>query len=151
MGLAPPTRLGPYEAISPLGVGGLGEAYGGRPARLDRTVALKILPESFSTSPESWQRFGREARALGRLAHPNNRALFGVGSAERVEYLVVELLESETPVARLGRDSLPLGQMLCYGKEIAGALDAARRTGTVHRDKPGNLHRRQEPRFTDGY
>ena len=96
MALSKGTRLGPYEILSPLGAGGMGEVYRARDTRLERTVAIKVLPERFTTDLESRQRFEREARAISQLSHPNICALYDVGSQEGTEYLVMELLEGET-------------------------------------------------------
>jgi Tol biopolymer transport system component/predicted Ser/Thr protein kinase len=133
-------RLGPYEILSPLGAGGMGEVYRARDTRLERTVAVKVLPERLSSSPEGRQRFEREARTISQLSHPHICALYDVGSADGVEYLVMELLEGETLSQRLAKGPLPLEQALRYGIEIADALDKAHRQGIVHRDlKPANV------------
>ncbi|MGH9315540.1 MAG: protein kinase domain-containing protein, partial [Thermoanaerobaculia bacterium] len=134
------TRLGPYEVLSPLGAGGMGEVYKARDTRLEREVAVKVLPQNLSSSEEMRQRFEREAKAISQLSHPHICALYDVGSHEGVEYLVMELLEGETLAARLAKGPLPLDQTLRYGVEIADALDKAHRQGIVHRDlKPGNV------------
>jgi Tol biopolymer transport system component len=138
--LASGTKLGPYEIVSALGAGGMGEVYRARDARLHREVAVKVLPERFAATPESRERFEREARTVSQLAHPNVCALYDVGRESGVEYLVMELLEGETLADRLGRGALPLEQALRIGSQIAAALDAAHRKGIVHRDlKPGNV------------
>ncbi|MGH9391498.1 MAG: serine/threonine-protein kinase, partial [Vicinamibacteria bacterium] len=140
MTLAVGTRLGPYEILSPLGAGGMGEVYKARDTRLERTVAIKVLPQRLSSSPEMRQRFEREARAISQLSHPHICALYDVGSHEGVEYLVMELLEGETLAARLVKGPLPVEQTLKFGVEIADALGKAHRQGIVHRDlKPGNV------------
>jgi Tol biopolymer transport system component len=140
MSLNAGTRLGPYEIVAPLGAGGMGEVYKARDSRLDRTVAVKTLPASIAHSPEAQQRFEREAKAISRLSHPHICALFDVGNADGIEYLVMELLEGETLAARLAKGPLPMGQVLRYGTEIAEALAAAHRQGIIHRDlKPGNV------------
>jgi Tol biopolymer transport system component len=132
-------RLGPYEILSPLGAGGMGEVYRARDTRLDRDVAVKVLPEQLS-SPEMRQRFEREARAVSQLSHPHICAIYDVGSQDGVEYLVMELLEGETLATRLARGPVPPEQALRHGIEIADALDRAHRAGVVHRDlKPGNV------------
>jgi Tol biopolymer transport system component len=134
------TRLGPYEILSPLGAGGMGEVYKARDTRLERTVAVKVLPSHLSDSPDVRQRFEREAKMISQLSHPHICALHDVGSQDGVEYLVMELLEGETLSDRLARGPLPLEQTLRYGQEIADALDRAHRQGIVHRDlKPGNV------------
>jgi eukaryotic-like serine/threonine-protein kinase len=139
MALTSGTRLGPYEIESPLGAGGMGEVYRARDTRLDRTVAIKILPSHLS-SPEARQRFEREARAISSLNHPHICTLHDIGQQDGTDYLVMEYLEGETLADRLRKGSLPLPQALQYGVQIAEALDKAHRTGVVHRDlKPGNI------------
>src|SRR6266496_4036549 len=134
------TRLGPYEILSPLGAGGMGEVYKARDTRLDRTVAIKVLPQHLSSSPEVRQRFEREAKTISQLSHPHICALYDVGNQDGVEYLVMEYLEGETLAERLVKGPLPAEQILRYGIEIADALDKAHRQGIVHRDlKPGNV------------
>ncbi len=140
MTLSQGTRLGPYEILAPVGAGGMGEVYRARDTRLERTVAVKVLPPHLSGSEEIRQRFEREARAISSLSHAHICALYDVGNQEGTEYLVMEFLEGETLTDRLGRGSLPLDQVLRYGIEIADALDKAHRQGIVHRDlKPGNI------------
>jgi Tol biopolymer transport system component/tRNA A-37 threonylcarbamoyl transferase component Bud32 len=134
------TRLGPYEVLSPLGAGGMGEVYKARDTRLERTVAIKVLPQHLSSSEEVRQRFEREAKTISSLSHPHVCALYDVGSQDGVEYLVMEYLEGETLADRLLKGPLPTEQTLRYGIEIADALDKAQRQGIVHRDlKPGNV------------
>src|SRR5438477_2268610 len=124
------TRLGPYEVIAPIGAGGMGEVWRGRDTRLDRSVAIKIVP------PEFAQRFEREAKMISQLSHPNICTLYDVGE----NYLVMELLDGESLADRLAKGPLPLDQVLRYGVQIADALDKAHRAGIVHRDlKPGNI------------
>src|SRR5262244_319880 len=133
-------RLGPYEILAPLGAGGMGEVYKARDTRLERTVAIKVLPQRLSSSPEVRQRFEREAKTISQLSHPHICALYDVGREGETEYLVMEYLEGETLAERLVKGSLPLEQTLRYGVEIAAALDTAHRQGIVHRDlKPGNV------------
>jgi len=140
MSLSAGSRLGPYEIVSPLGAGGMGEVYKARDTRLERTVAVKVLPSHLSASPESRQRFEREARTISQLSHPHICALHDVGREGEVEYLVMEYLEGETLADRLLKGPLPLEQTLRYGMQIADALDKAHRQGIVHRDlKPGNV------------
>ena len=140
MTLAAGTRLGPYEIVAPAGAGGMGEVYRARDTRLDRTVAVKVLPEHLSSSPELRQRFEREAKTISLLSHPHICALFDVGSQDGIEYLVMEYLEGETLSERLVRGPLPAEQTLRYAIEMADALDRAHRQGVVHRDlKPGNV------------
>jgi Tol biopolymer transport system component len=140
MGLTSGTKLGPYEIVSPLGAGGMGEVYRALDTRLERTVAVKILPSHLSEDPEAKQRFDREARAISSLSHPNICHLYDVGQQDGTSYLVMEYLEGETLSDRLVRGALPLGQVLKYGAQIADALHKAHRCGVVHRDlKPGNV------------
>jgi len=140
MALASGTRLGPYEIQSPLGAGGMGEVYLARDTRLERTVAIKILPAEFSADAERRQRLSREARAVSSLSHPNICALYDVGQQDGMDYLVMEHLEGETLGDRLEKGPLPTEQVLRIGMEIAGALHVAHRRGLVHRDlKPGNV------------
>ena len=140
MTLTAGTRLGPYEILSPLGAGGMGEVYRAKDTRLDRTVAVKVLPQHLSSSAEIRQRFEREAKTISQLSHPNICALYDVGREGETEYLVMELLEGESLADRLGKGAMPMDQALLIGIEIVGALDAAHRRGIVHRDlKPGNV------------
>jgi Tol biopolymer transport system component len=140
MTLSAGSRLGPYEIVSPLGAGGMGEVYRAKDTRLDRTVAVKVLPAHLSSSAESRQRFEREAKTISQLSHPHICALYDVGREGETEYLVMEYLEGETLSDRLAKGALPLEQTLRYGIEIADALDKAHRQGIVHRDlKPGNV------------
>jgi serine/threonine protein kinase len=140
MTLATGTKLGPYEILAPIGAGGMGEVYKARDTRLERTVAVKVLPQHLSASPEVRQRFEREAKTISQLSHPHICALYDVGRAGETEYLVMEYLEGETLLERLAKGPLPLEQTLKYGVEIADALDKAHRQGIVHRDlKPGNV------------
>jgi Serine/threonine protein kinase len=118
----------------------MGEVYRARDTRLERTVAIKVLPAHLSASPEVRQRFEREAKTISQLSHPHICALYDVGNQDGVEFLVMEYLEGETLADRLSKGPLPLEQTLRYGVEIAGALEKAHRQGVVHRDlKPGNV------------
>ncbi len=140
MTISPGNRLGPYEILGQIGAGGMGEVYRAKDTRLERTVAVKVLPPHLSASPESRQRFEREAKTISQLSHLHICALYDVGREGETEYLVMELLEGETLSDRLGKGPLPLEQTLRYGTEIADALDKAHRQGIVHRDlKPGNV------------
>jgi eukaryotic-like serine/threonine-protein kinase len=140
MSLASGTKLGPYEIQSPLGAGGMGEVYRAKDTRLDRTVAVKILPSHLSDNPEAKQRFDREARAISSLNHPNICTLHDVGHQDGVDFLVMEFLEGETLADRLLRGPLPTEQVLKYGIEICEGLERAHKSGVVHRDlKPGNV------------
>jgi eukaryotic-like serine/threonine-protein kinase len=140
MGLPTGTRLGPYEIGEPLGAGGMGEVYRARDTRLDRTVAIKVLPQHLADTPEARQRFEREARAVSALNHPHICTLHDVGSQDGTEFLVMEYLEGETLAARLEKGPLPVEQVLRISMEVADALDKAHRQGIIHRDlKPGNI------------
>jgi serine/threonine-protein kinase len=134
------TRLGPYEIIGPLGAGGMGEVYRARDVRLQRDVAIKILPELFASDPERVARFHREAQAVAALNHPNIGAIFGFEESAHSKYLVLELVEGETLADRLGRGALALGEALTIARQIAEALEAAHARGIAHRDlKPANV------------
>ena len=140
MPIHPGSKLGPYEILSPLGSGGMGEVYRAKDTRLDRTVAIKILPASISADPVAKQRFEREAKTISGLNHPNICTLHDVGSQDGVDYLVMECVEGETLAKRLEKGALPVEQVLKIGAQVADALDQAHRNGVVHRDlKPGNV------------
>src|SRR6202451_4885216 len=140
MSLSAGTKLGPYEIQSLLGAGGMGEVYRARDTRLDRTVAIKILPQGLADTPEVRQRFEREARAVSSLNHPHICALYDVGNQDGIEYLVMEYIEGETLAKRLEGGPLATTDLLRYAIEIADALDRAHRQGGIHRDlKPGNI------------
>ncbi len=148
-------RIGPYQLASRIGAGGMGEVYKAIDTRLDRTVAVKVLPAHVASDPQARERFDREGRAIAALNHPHICALYDVGEATlpgdrssassheppvTVQFLVMELLEGETLAARLTRGPLPLAETLDYAVQIASALDKAHRAGIVHRDlKPGNI------------
>ena len=127
MSLAAGTRLGPYEVLSPLGAGGMGEVYRAKDTRLDREVAVKVLPEHLSSNSELRQRFEREARAISALTHPHICTLHDVGNQDGIEYLVMELIEGQSLAQRLENGALPPDQVIRYGIEIADALEAAHR------------------------
>jgi Tol biopolymer transport system component len=140
MALVAGTRLGPYEVVSPLGAGGMGEVYRARDTRLDRTVAIKVLSSELSSNADLKARFEREARAISQLNHPNICTLHDVGNESGTDYLVMEYLEGESLADRLRKGPFPLDQLVKIGCEIADALDKAHRAGIVHRDlKPGNV------------
>ncbi len=151
MPLSPGARLGPYEVLEPLGAGGMGEVYKARDVRLERTVAIKLLPADLSADPQFRERFEREAKSISSLGHPNVCTLFDIGESASpnaaagrpsapLRYLVLEYLDGETLAAKLGRGALPLPDALRIGLDILSALDAAHRRGIVHRDlKPGNV------------
>ena len=138
--LNPGTKLGPYEILSQLGAGGMGEVYQARDLRLDRLVAIKILPAHLADLPELRKRFEREARALANLKHSNICVLYDIGRQDGTDFLVMEYLEGETLSARLKKGPLPVEQVLQYAAEVSDALDNAHRDGFTHRDiKPGNI------------
>src|SRR6201987_3913959 len=140
MALTSGTKLGPYEIQAPLGAGGMGEVYRAKDTRLERTVAIKILPVHLSADPVRKQRFEREAKTITSLNHPHICVLYDVGHQDGTDYLGMEGIEGETLAKRLEKGPLPLEQVLKYGAQIADALDKAHRSGVVHRDlKPGNL------------
>ncbi len=134
------SRLGPYEIVSPLGAGGMGEVYRARDTRLARDVALKVLPASFADDKARLSRFRQEACAAGALNHPNILAIYDVGADDSAPYVVSELLEGETLRQRLGGAALPQRKAIDYSQQIAQGLAAAHEKGIVHRDlKPENL------------
>jgi len=141
MALENGTRLGPYEVLAPAGAGGMGEVYRARDTRLDRIVALKVMPAHLAATPALRERFEREARAISHLNHPNICTLHDIGP----DYLVMELVEGETLADLLAQrprtsPGLPLDDTLRMARQIASALDAAHDAGIVHRDlKPGNI------------
>jgi serine/threonine protein kinase len=140
MPLSTGSRLGPYEIQFALGAGGMGEVYKARDTRLDRTVAIKILPDTLATDPQFRERFDREAKAISQLTHPNICTLYDVGEQAGTAYLVMEYLEGETLEQRLKKGVLALDEALKTAIQIADALSAAHRRGIVHRDlKPGNV------------
>ena len=140
MALLPGTTLGPYEIQSPLGAGGMGEVYRARDTRLERAVAIKVLPKELSCDSVRRQRFEREAKTISSLNHPNICTLHDIGSQDGLDYLVMECVEGETLAKRLEKGPLPLEQVLKYGAQVADALDKAHCSGVVHRDlKPGNI------------
>ncbi len=140
MTLASGTKLGPYEIVSALGAGGMGEVYRARDSRLERTVAIKVLPQHLSDSTEAKQRFDREARSISSLSHPNICHLYDVGREDGISYIVMEYLEGETLAERLCKGQLTIAQALKVGTEICEGLEKAHRSGVVHRDlKPSNI------------
>jgi Tol biopolymer transport system component/predicted Ser/Thr protein kinase len=140
MSFEPGTRLGPYEVVRPLGAGGMGEVYEARDPRLQRLVAIKVLPPRLRADADLLARFRREAQALSSLSHPHVCPVYDVGCEGDVDFLVMERLEGETLQRRLERGGMPVDEVLQVAVEVAGALDAAHRRGIVHRDlKPGNV------------
>jgi serine/threonine protein kinase len=140
MSLVPGARLGPYEILSAIGAGGMGEVYKAKDTRLDRTVAIKVLPEAFATDPERIARFHREAKTLAELNHPHIAAIYGIEESGATRALVMELVEGEDLSQRIARGAIPLDEALPIAKQIAEALEAAHEQGIIHRDlKPANI------------
>ncbi len=140
MTLSAGTRLGPYEVAEPLGAGGMGEVYRAKDTRLDRFVAIKVLPAHVAANADLRQRLEREAKTISGLNHPNICTLHDVGHQDGIDYLVMELLDGESLQERLKKGPLPLGPALRHAIEIADALDKAHRQGVIHRDlKPANV------------
>src|SRR5262250_1592091 len=133
-------KLGPYEIGVPLGAGGMGEVYRARDMRLERDVAIKVLPANLSSDPSLRQRLEREAKTVSRLSHPNICTLHDIGHQEGVDFLVMELVEGETLEHRLLKGPLPTEQAIRYAAQIAEALAKAHSLGITHRDlKPSNI------------
>jgi serine/threonine protein kinase len=140
MPLAEGEKLGPDEILSAIGAGGMGEVYQARDTRLDRMVAVKVLPQHIANREHLRARFEREARVVASLNHPNICSLFDIGRHDEKSYMVMELIDGETLADRIGKGALPLEQALKYAGQIADALDRAHRTGVTHRDvKPQNI------------
>jgi hypothetical protein len=138
--LAPGARLGHYEIVASIGAGGMGEVYQARDTRLDRLVAIKVIPPELANTPEARSRFEREARVISSLNHPHICTLFDVGREGDIEYLVMEFLEGETLARRLTRGPLPVAETARIAAQVADALDRAHRQGITHRDlKPANV------------
>src|SRR2546422_681808 len=140
MALSVGTKLGPYEVLSPIGAGGMGEVYKARDTRLDRTVAIKVLPERIAKREDRRARFEREARAVASLNHPHICVLHDIGNQDGAGYMVMEYVAGETLAARIEKGALPLDPALQLATQIADALDRAHRAGVTHRDvKPQNI------------
>ncbi len=140
MTLSPGTRLGPYEIVSPLGAGGMGEVFRARDTKLNRDVAIKVLPAAFAQDSERVARFRREAQVLASLNHPNIAAIHGLEESEGVLALALEFVEGEELAQRLTRGAIPADEAVAIAKQIAEGLEAAHEKGIVHRDlKPANL------------
>src|SRR6202051_602480 len=140
MPLSAGTKLGPYEILSAIGAGGMGEVYKALDTRLDRIVAIKVLPTHLADRSELRERFEREAKTIASLNHPHICVLHDIGQQDGTDYLVMEYLEGETLAQRLLKGPLPLQQVLQYAIEISDAMDKAHRKGVTHRDlKPGNI------------
>src|SRR5262245_3852765 len=145
MPLTPGARFGPYEVVSAIGAGGMGEVYRGRDTRLKREVALKILPPSFANDPDRLARFRREAEVLASLNHPNIAAMYGIEESAAVEALVMELVEGETLADRIARGPIPIDESMPIARQIGEALEAAHEQGIIHRDlKPANIKVRSD-------
>src|SRR6267142_6525665 len=140
MALTPGTRLGPYEILSALGAGGMGEVYRARDAKLGRDVALKVIPDTFALDPDRRARFQREAQVLASLNHPHIAAIYGFEDSGETHALVLELVEGETLADRIARGAIPLDDALPMARQIAEALEGAHEQGIIHRDlKPANI------------
>jgi len=140
MALANGTKLGPYEILAPLGAGGMGEVYRARDTKLNREVALKVLPEAFATNAERMARFEREAQMLASVNHPNLAAIYGLEESTAVRALVMELVEGPTLADRIAQRPIAIEEALPIAKQIAEALEYAHEKGIIHRDlKPANI------------
>ena len=140
MPLAQGTKIGAYDVTGPLGAGGMGEVYRARDTKLDRHVALKVLPEAFTADPDRLARFEREAKVLASLNHPNIAQIYGVEEGRGSRALVLELVEGPTLADRLDRGPIPLDEVLSIARQIALALQSAHESGVIHRDlKPANV------------
>jgi len=140
MSVAPGERLGPYEVVARVGAGGMGEVWRARDTRLDRSVAIKVLPAHLSADTQFRERFEREARTISALTHPHICTLYDVGNASGIDFLVMEYLEGESLADRLARGPMPIEEAMRVGIQVAEALDGAHKAGIVHRDvKPGNV------------
>ncbi len=145
MSLTPGTRLGPYEVVSAIGAGGMGEVYRATDTKLKRQVAIKILPVSFAADHDRLARFQREAEVLASLSHPNIAGIYGLEESGGVSALVMELVEGEDLSRRIARGAIPVDEALPYARQIAEALEAAHEQGIVHRDlKPANIKVRSD-------
>ncbi len=145
MALIPGTRLGPYEITAQIGVGGMGEVYRARDTKLDRDVAIKVLPASLAGDPDRIARFQREAKTLAALNHPNIAAIYGLEEADQTKALVMELVEGPTLADRITQGAIPADEALPIAKQIAEALEAAHEQGIIHRDlKPANVKLRPD-------
>ena len=140
LALTPGTRLGVYEVVASIGEGGMGQVFRARDTKLDRDVAIKILPEAFAHDADRLARFQREAKTLASLNHPNIAAIYGLEESGGVTALVMELVEGDDLSQRIARGAIPLDEALPIAKQIAEALEAAHEQGIIHRDlKPANI------------
>ena len=145
MALLPGTHFGPYEVRSALGAGGMGEVYRARDGKLQRDVALKVLPDALAADPDRLARFEREAQVLAALNHPHIGAIYGLQESASVTALVLELVEGQTLSDRIAQGPVPLDEALPIARQIAEALEAAHEAGIVHRDlKPANIKLRPD-------
>jgi Tol biopolymer transport system component len=145
MPLAPGVRLGPYEIVAAIGAGGMGEVYRAHDTKLDRDVAIKVLPDAFAADPERVARFQREAKTLASLNHPHIAAIYGLEDAAGVKALVLELVEGPTLADRIAQGPLPIDEALAIARQIGDALEAAHEQGIIHRDlKPANIKLRPD-------
>jgi serine/threonine protein kinase len=140
MPLGAGTRLGPYEIVSAIGAGGMGEVYRARDTRLERDVAIKVLPDLFAADQDRLARFQREAKTLASLNHPNIATIYGIEESAAVHALVMELVEGPTLGDRIAQGPIPLDETLAIARQIAEAFEAAHERGVIHRDlKPANV------------
>src|SRR2546428_194024 len=145
MPLSAGARLGPFEILSAIGAGGMGEVYRARDTRLKREVAIKVLPEAFAQDPDRLARFQREAELLATLNHPNIAHIYGFEESDDVKAFVLELVDGPTIADRMAQGAVPLDQALPIAKQIAEALEAAHEQGVIHRDlKPANIKLRPD-------
>src|SRR6185295_3677105 len=145
MALSAGTRLGPYEIVSAIGAGGMGEVYRARDGKLNRDVALKVLPAAFVLDPDRLARFKREAQVLASLNHPNIGAIYGFEESAADQALVLELVDGPTLADRIAQGPVPLDEALPIARQICDALGAAHEQGVVHRDlKPANIKLRPD-------
>src|SRR5437660_3283576 len=140
MALSPGTKLGPYEVVSPAGAGGMGQVYRARDSRLNREVAIKVLPPAFAADPNRMARFSREAQLLAALSHANIAAIYGLEDSGGTAALVMELAEGQTLAERMAAGAIPMDEALDIARQIANALEAAHEKNIIHRDlKPANI------------
>src|SRR5262249_4859831 len=143
--LAPGARLGPYEVIAQIGAGGMGEVYRARDTKLNRDVAVKILPDALASDPDRLARFRREAQVLASLNHPHIAAIYGFEDSGQTHALVLELVEGPTLADRIAHGAIPLGEALPIARQVAEALEGAHEQGVIHRDlKPANIKLRPD-------
>ena len=145
LALTPGTRLGVFKIVAPIGEGGMGQVYRARDTKLDRDVAIKVLPESFAKDADRLARSTREAKTLASLNHPNIAAIYGLEESEGIAALVMELVEGDDLSQRIARGAIPLDDALPIAKQIAEAVEAAHEQGIIHRDlKPANIKVRSD-------